>query len=173
MTDDEARVRAAIELLEPHVMHPATGALHDPLYHWLEDRDPAHLERWAQAAERHAAHPAVPAMRERLGLEAPPVPDLWQVLDAAGPSNHVDPVLEVQARLKAAAEHRRFFEEQLERRQAEIERLARGVDALSLVGALLAVLALVGWLGALDVWSIDWMTPPVPPADGGVPEQKP
>ncbi len=171
---DEARVRAAIDLLEPFATHPATGALHDPLYAWLSDRSPAHLAQWARAAARHPEHPAVEAMLFCLGMQPRAASlDLRQILAAAGPSTHDDPLVEVQARLRAAAEQRRFFEEQLQRRQAELDRLARGVDALSLVGALLAILALLGWLGALDVWTIDWIDPPVPANGDGVPLEKP
>lgn len=171
---DEARVRAAIDLLEAHSTHPATGALHDPLYAWLSDRDPAHLKAWYRASLRHPEHPAVGAMMERLGLQRRAVPlDLRQILEAAGPSTHDDPLLEVQARLQSAAEQRRFFEVQLVNRQDELARLARGVDTLSLVGALLAILALVGWLGAMDVWTIDWIDPPFPSEGDGVPQGKP
>lgn len=170
---DRQRAQAAIDLLEPHGAHPGTGALHDPLYLWLQDGEDAHLAALLRGLERQADHPAAPALRRLLDLGAPPAPDLRAILEADGPLREEDPLREVQRRLE---QHRAFREASEERAlalQEERRRLARHLDAMALVAALLAVLALAGWTGALGLWRVDWMEPPVPPADGGVPETKP
>ncbi|MCK6504643.1 hypothetical protein L6R53_14765 [Myxococcota bacterium] len=168
------RLQAALSLLEPHGAHPQTGPLHDPLYELLRGGGASEVDTLRRALLRCADHPAAPALRRLLeadlGLERDTVE---QVLTRFGPWRHDHVADEVAERLQRAGDLRRAMEQQATAQAEQIARLSRTVDALSLVGAVLAVLALVGWLGAMDVWTVDWMTPPQPPPEGTPQEQKP
>ena len=168
------RLEAALVLLEPFGAHPHTGPLHDPLYELLKGGPPDGLLAFRAALLRHGDHPAAPALRRLLeadlGLERD---SLEQVLSRFGPWRHDDPVVEVAERLQRAQELRLAMEQQATAQAEQIARQSRTVDALSMVGALMAVLAIVGWLGAMDVWTIDWQSPPTPPPEGTPQEQKP
>lgn len=168
------RLEAALGLLEPFGAHPATGPIHDPLYELLNGGNASHLQELREALIRHRDHPVAPALRQVLGAELGlPERSLSDVLTAWGSWTFDDPVDEVEARLSRQAEQRAALQDRITRLSDENARLVRSSDALALVGAILGVLALVGWLGALDVWTIDWMTPPEPPPDGVPQEQKP
>lgn len=168
------QIRAAIALLEPHGAHPTTGALHDPLYLLLQDGDIALLNQVRGALLDHGDHPAAGAIRRVLGPSvALPPRTLALVLDQHGPWTQDDPLDELAYRLQRAADQQAALLQRLEQQSEEIVRLSRTADALALAGAILALLALAGWLGALDLWTIDWMSPPVPPPHGIAQDQKP
>ncbi len=165
------QLAAAIAALEPYATHPDTGAIHDPLYELMQDPDTESLVAAHAALWRLKRHPAHDAIRDVLGdaFDLPPL-DLREVLDQLGPSTHDDPVLEVQHRLTRAAADKRLLLDRVKVQALELDRAARTVNALSLVGALLTLFALAGWLGALDLWQIEWFTPPEPPANVVPPE---
>ena len=166
LTPDE--VQAALDLLEPWSTEPGSLALHDAIYALGEA--PAPWERLEAACARHPRHPALPALRERLGLggEAAP-PPLSDVLSAHGPlPEDGDLVAEVGRRLRRAAEVRGILEDRIAGLEAELGSARRLANGVAFVGAMVAVLALLGWLAALGVWELDWIEPPAPPpADAG------
>lgn len=163
---DPATVQAALDLLEPWSTEPGSLALHDAVYALGED--PAAWGRLEAACARHPRHPALAALRELLGLTGEaPRPPLAEVLATHGPlPEDGDLVGEVARRLGRAAEVRGVLEAriaQLEGETAAARRLANGV---AFVGAVVAVLALLGWAAALGLWELDWIEPPAPPPPG-------
>lgn len=169
-----AALEQALAVLEAHTSHPDTGAIHDPLYELLSEREQGHVEALQRALLRHRHHPAVPQIRRLLGpaFTLPPR-ELEDVLTDHGAWTHDDPVAEVEHRLRSAAQVRAVLEERLAHQLDETDRQARTANALALVGALLTILALAGWAGALGLWTIDWFEPPAPPADVAGPEVTP
>lgn len=171
---EPAALRAALQELEPYATHPDTGAIHDPMYELLQDPDPAHARALHQALRRLRDHPAAARIRQALGPDyALPPRTLEDVLSEQGAWTHADPVYEVEHRLRSAARVRTVLEERLARQLDDNDRMARTANALAMVGALLAIFALVGWAGALGLWTIDWFEPPEPPADVVGPEPRP
>lgn len=163
-TPDPELIRKAIEALEPHARHPATGALHDPLYALLSETDPAHLDALGAALSRHRSHPAGPVLRALLApyVSLPPR-TVADVLREHGPlAGDVDPADEVEHRLVRAAEVRSVMERRINDLEGETLRATRTANLMAAVAAMLAVVAVLGWLTALGGWKIDWVEPPAP-----------
>ncbi|MCB9777900.1 MAG: hypothetical protein H6742_05000 [Alphaproteobacteria bacterium] len=164
-------LRRALDALEPHATHPATGALHDPLYALLTDRDPDALVALRAALGRHGGHPAAGALHDALGAAvALPPRTLAQILADRGPALDDDSLRDVELRLDRATEREAVLRDRVEQQEQELAGARRTVELLAAVGALLAVATLIGWLGALDAWTIAWVEPAAPPPDIASPE---
>ncbi len=170
------QLRAALAALEPFGAHPDTGAIHDPIYELLVDPLPGVpnerlLRALHTALDRAPHHPAQAGVRRALGegFVLPPR-TLAQVLTELGPWTCEDPVDEVEHRLRKAASVYRLLQDKTDEQDRTIGQLNRSLNAMAAVAALLALFALAGWLGALDVWQIEWFSPPQPPANLVPPE---
>ena len=156
---------AALDVLEAHVSHPDTMALHDAIYGAAQGRRVKLLEPVALAFARHRSHPAMPALLGLLGKHLLlPERTLGQVLVEDGPMPAgADLLEEVERRFQRASQ----VESVLRARVADLEvdnrRLARSSNVLAAVGGLLAVMLLLAWMVALDIVEVDWMEPPAPP----------
>lgn len=163
-------LQAVLDLLEPYAGHPATGALHDPVYLLLQDpHDEAQIEALRQAVVAHPEHPAVPLIRSRLGSALDfPSPSLEEVLQADAPmASEVDPVAEVQVRLARAQQVRKVLEERIAELEAQRAGAARLANVMAMVASFLAVAAILGWLAALGAWKLSWFEPPRATEDAG------
>jgi AcrR family transcriptional regulator len=162
---DPAVVRLCLADLDPYGSHPASGALHDPLYQLLDGPDEGVMQQLRVALRAHRGHPATPRLRARLApwLDEPPL-ILSEVLHEDAPLDpDVDPVAEVQRRLLAHRDTRRVLDTHIEGLEARSQALGRLADRTAAVAALLAVFALIGWLAAIGEWRLAWEEPPAVP----------
>lgn len=167
---DLAAIDRLLARLEAFATHPGTLALHDPLYLMRSEDPQLHLANLSVALVAFPSHPLVPEIRTALGagLEVEEL-TLASVLAADAPiSPGVDPLLEVQRRLRRHAEARRILEAHIQRLQDGHDRMITTTNAMTALAAILSVFALIGWLAALGVWEIPWLDPQeiVPEEDG-------
>ena len=164
MSIPESVLRSCLQLLEPHAAHPATPALHDPVYGLLDGDSLALEAAIAQAVMVHAGHPAASQIRTLLSSYVSiEDADLAAVLARHGPIGlEADLVGEVDRRLSAAAASQRVMRGHIQHLEAGIEKAQRSSNAVAAVGAFSLLFALVGWAIALGVFEIHWMDAPVP-----------
>ncbi|MDP6933106.1 MAG: hypothetical protein QGG40_09325 [Myxococcota bacterium] len=146
--------------------------IHDPLYRIRVDRDgeDEHLRELSAALVNHLAHPAGPALRELLDdYVQVPVPSILQVLQAHGPvPMGADPVQVLAQRLTEQDRSQHLLRERVTELEAEVSRLSGVANGLAVVGAMLAIFAVLGWLSALGWMPMQWVeSPEVPRSDVG------
>ena len=149
------RLQAALDVLEPYVSHPGTGAIHDPLYRLLKQAEPEALSELQRTLER-SVHPAADRIRLLLGLEAPVPDDLAAVLQEAGLPVGADPLGALRRHLRRQAEVRGISDAHIADLGAQLRGARRLAEGVTAVAALLAIFALLGWLAALGLWEIPW-----------------
>ena len=164
--DAELRRRKAtpaLAILEPYFSEPGTMALHDPLYLWMKEGREEDWDTFVQALILNRTHPAASLLAGLLNYRLPEC-ETDDVLAEDRPGQAFDePVAELRKRLKVLreqTEHQLFL---LGKSQVRIVALNRVNQILSFALFVLAVVAILGWSLALDVWTIDWMEPPEPP----------
>ena len=165
-----------LSLLSERAQEVGTLELHDPIYLMQRDRDPAQLLELWNAMKLYTGHPAVPQIRNILAPWLPKVEhDLASVLRQDSPiPEGVDPLEELARRLNQSRRVRVMLEERVEGLEERLSLWVRTANILSAVGALVAVVAIVGWLAALGALSIPWLDSPTVEMDGeqsdGMPE---
>ena len=164
MTIPAPALQSCLQLLEQHAAHPATPALHDPIYGLLQEPSDALEAALAAAIVAHAGHPATPALRaaleEHLNVQAA---DLPTVLARHGiVETGQDLVATVDRRLDAAAITKRMMGARIQGLETALVRAERSANGLAALGSFALLFALVGWAIALGVFEVQWMDAPVP-----------
>lgn len=110
-------------------------------------------------------HPARGALVALLGDHLTlPERDLHAILAERGPVEG-DALTEVARRLDRHAEAEGVLRRRIADLERQAEQLSRLANRTTAVAAILAVVAIMGWLAALGLWDIDWLEPPAPPDD--------
>ncbi len=157
--------REALDALDPHALHPLTADVHDLLYEMDPEPELAGLHTLVALLERHRDYPARGRIVAAVGawLELP-APSLRDVLQATGPIPPDTPLVEVVGqRLGRAAEEREVLLARVRLVEDERDRLGAVANGTAVVGAIVAIVALLGWLAALGAWELSWIDPPAPP----------
>ena len=166
--DDELRLPASglldrcLELLTQGAGEPGTLELHDPLYLMRRDGDPTQIAALWRALESFPHHPAGSAIRGLLAAHLPRIENsLESVLarDEPIPEGR-DPLEELGLRLSRSRRVRGLLEDRIAELESRLSAWMRTANVLAAVGALVAVVALVGWLIALGALSIPWVEVP-------------
>lgn len=158
---DPVAIERLLARLEAFATHPGTLALHDPLYLMGSEDPEIHLANLSAAVAAFPNHPLVPEIRTALGASVHAEErTLVSVLVADGPiPPGVEPVLELQRRLRRHAESRRVLDDRIQRLEDHHDRMITTTNAMTAMASILAVFALIGWLAALGVWEIPWLDP--------------
>jgi hypothetical protein len=166
--DEEPRLPAAglldrcLELLTQGAGEPGTLELHDPLYLMRRDADPTQIASLWRALESYPHHSAASAIRGLLAAHLPRIENsLESVLARDEPiPEGMDPLEELGIRLSRSRRVRGLLEERITELEHRLSAWTRTANVMAAVGALAAVVALVGWLIALGALSIPWVDPP-------------
>ena len=155
---------ACLDVLGSYVGERGTMALHDPVYLAHREGSVVHLKDLVVALEKYPHHPASGRLQELLKDFIPPsLRSLGTILEDDAPvGDGVDLLDVLEQRLKTARRTRLILEERVE--QLEYERRSgwRTANVLAAAGAMIAVIALIGWLLALGAISISWLENPSP-----------
>jgi len=156
-------LEACLALLADATNVAGTMEIHDPLYLMLRDRDPEQLTRLRAALDVHSNHPAGTAVRSLLSAWLPQVERTVESVlagDAPIPEGR-DPLEELAQRLSDARRVRFLLEERVGELEVRLAVWMRTANVFAAVGALLAVLTIVGWMAALGALNIPWVDSPV------------
>jgi len=158
---DPATLQKLLERLEPFSSHPGTIEIHDPLYFMLREPAEVHRANLTAALKAFPEHPLVAEILSVFGavVEAAPL-TMVGVLAADGPiSPDVDPARELQRRFRRHRETRSVLEARLQELERNHDRMITTTNAMTSLAAILAMFSLLGWLAALGVWEIPWLSP--------------
>jgi len=97
-------------------------------------------------------------------------PDILRVLRAHGPvPEGADPVQVVAQRLADNVKSQELLLGRVSELDKEVVRLSGVANGLAVVGAMLAIFALLGWLSALGWMPMQWVESPAVPGSGSDP----
>ena len=162
-------MREAMLLLESYPTNVETPGLHDPLYLLMSDpQEEDHMRSLAAALLRYRNHPAhgqlVGLLGEDLQLE---LPTLETILRMDAPMlTGADPIVEVQNRLRRGREVRHILENRIQDLERHAQQMSFTANAMAMVGAILAIFAMIGWSSAFGWWEIPWIDPPMVETEG-------
>ena len=166
MTIPRPALQNALDCLEKYANHPATAAIHDPIYALLQGDVHGQQEALERALMAHASHPASVELRSFLVEHVSLGPtSLAGVLERHGPiQNREDLVHEVERRLQQYDKRLVTMKRERDHLERALSRANQSANAVAALGAFGALFALVVWAIALGLLDVEWMDAPVPEA---------